>query len=404
MSVYLRFLQAQSITTPFPAQAYQGDYIKDIAAAFAVAHDRSWCVACPDIDAALGGDDPERSLDAVIAMVSDALGRVRYLELRDFAKDIILEGIRDDLAAFGVSFDNWYSETSLETRGLVTGAIESLEAGGHLYRENGARWFRSAALGDEKDRVVVRENGQTTYFASDIAYHLDKFARGFNGVIDVWGADHHGYVPRVKAALSAAGAPAEALDVVLVQFAALVRGGEKVAMSTRSGEFVTLRELVDEVGVDAARFFYVMRRADQHLEFDLDLATAQSSDNPVYYVQYAHARIASVFRQMEERGFSAPDAACELAGTLTSAAERTLAMRLSQYPDIVLNAAVAREPHALTQYLRDLAHEFHGYYNAHKILVDEAPMRNARVRLISATRQVLANGLAILGIRAPDEM
>ncbi len=404
LSVYLRFLAAAGVAVEFPAQAYQGDYIVDIASAFAAGRDRDWLVDPAALSVAADAEDPERALDAAIAALREALGEARYATLRRFATDLILDGIRADLDAFGVSFDVWYSEASLTTAGLIDNAIEVLEQGGHLYSEGGARWFRSSALGDEKDRVVVRENGLKTYFASDIAYHMDKFRRGFVEVIDVWGADHHGYVPRVKAALTALAADPQRLDVVLVQFATLLRGGEKVAMSTRSGEFVTLRELVDEVGVDAARFFYVMRRADQHLEFDLDLATAQSNDNPVYYVQYAHARICSVFRQLTERGL-APGAIDEtLAERLEAPLERKLAMMMSRFPEVIEAAAVAREPHGVTQYLRDLATEFHGYYNAHKFLLDDTALRDARLHLISAVRQVLANGLGLLGISAPEEM
>ena len=404
LSVYLRYLETCACEIEFPAAGYQGDYIRDIAEDFKAKHGETYCVG---VDALPGGgadEDAERALDAVIAEVRAVLGEDRYAALRNHASNVILAEIRADLEAFGVHFDVWYSEASLATRGLIDRSIEQLDDGGHIYTDAGARWFRSLTLGDDKDRVVVRENGQKTYFASDIAYHLDKFQRGFDQLVDVWGADHHGYVARVKAAISALGADADALDIVLVQFASLVRAGEKVSMSTRSGEFVTLRQLVDEVGVDAARFFYVMRRADQHLEFDLDLARAQSSDNPVYYVQYAHARICSVFRQLSERGLAHPPAGLGMAETFVADAERQLAMMLSRFPEMLAAAATARAPHALTQYLRDLAHEFHGYYNGHKFLVDDAAVRDARLRLIAAVRQVLANGLKILGIAAPEKM
>lgn len=402
LSVYLRYLQASGETVGFPAQAYQGDYISEIAASVKRQHGSDWVAELASSEPQ--SSDPERALDQAIEQTRKALGEQRYGQLRALATEIILDQIRGDLSAFGVEFDTWYSEASLAERGLIDQAVGVLRDGGHLYQDAGACWFRSSALGDEKDRVVIRENGQKTYFASDIAYHLDKFDRGFAHVIDIWGADHHGYVPRVNAAINALGRDANQLEVVLVQFAALVRGGEKVAMSTRSGEFVTLKSLVDEVGVDAARFFYVMRRADQHLEFDLDLATSKNNENPVYYVQYAHARICSVLRQLEERGIDPAVSSDNLASELVSPAERQLAMSLARYPEVILNAALEREPHALTQYLRDLAQEFHGYYNSHKFLLDDVVLRAARLALISAAGQVFANGLSVLGITAPEKM
>ena len=278
-----------------------------------------------------------------------------------------------------MDYEEWYSERSLTESGAVNKAIERLRDAGHLYEKEGALWFRSTDFGDEKDRVVVRDNGQTTYFASDIAYHMDKLERGFDRVIDVWGADHHGYVPRVKAALHGPGRRPEKLDVLLVQFAILYRGGEKAQMSTRSGEFVTLRELRKEVGRDAARFFYVMRKCEQHLDFDLDLAKSQSADNPVYYVQYAHARIASVFRQAAEKGIAAePSPGHANLERLTEAHEQALLKTLSRYPEVVEAAALNEEPHQLTHYLRELANDFHTYYNAHQFLVEDARLRDAR--------------------------
>jgi arginyl-tRNA synthetase len=284
--------------------------------------------------------------------------------------------------------------------------VERLREAGHLYEQAGALWFRSTAFGDEKDRVVVRDNGQTTYFASDIAYHMDKLERGFERVIDVWGADHHGYVPRVKAALSALGDDPRKLDVLLVQFAVLYRGGEKVQMSTRSGEFVTLRELRKEVGSDAARFFYVMRRCEQHMDFDLDLAKSQSADNPVYYVQYAHARVASVLQQAAERGI-ATDLSPAARRTWNGSRSRTSSGAAEDHgalARVVEAAALSEEPHQLTHYLRELANDFHTYYNAHQFLVDDAALRDARLKLIVAARQVLRNGLGLLGVSAPERM
>jgi arginyl-tRNA synthetase len=315
----------------------------------------------------------------------------------------ILDDIRDDLERFGVVYDSWYSERSLVERGLVNLAIERLREAEQTYTRDGALWFRSSAHGDEKDRVLERENGQTTYFASDIAYHMDKLERGFERVVDVWGADHHGYVPRVKAALQALGEDPSRLDVLLVQFAALYRGDEKVQMSTRSGEFVTLRQLRKEVGRDAARFFYVMRRCEQHLDFDLDLAKSQSADNPVYYIQYAHARVCSVMRQLQQKGLDHDPAGADL-GRLTEAHERSLVEDLSRYPELVETAATHEEPHLVAHYLRELANGLHTYYNAHQFLVDDPGLRNARLSLILAVRQVIRNGLTLLGVRAPESM
>jgi arginyl-tRNA synthetase len=274
-----------------------------------------------------------------------------------------------------------------------------------MYVQDGAEWFRSSALGDEKDRVVVRDNGIPTYFASDIAYHADKFDRGFEEVINVWGADHHGYIPRVKAALKALGQPDDKLEILLVQFATLYRGGEKVQMSTRSGEFVTLRQLFEDVGRDAARFYYITRRSDQHLDFDLDLAKTQSQDNLVYYIQYAHARICSVFRQLAQAGQHYDErAALAAIGRLTEKREHALAALIARYPEVVATAAGQREPHLVANYLKDLATDFHGFYNTHKIMVDDTALRDARLALARAVQTVLANGLGLLGVSAPAEM
>jgi arginyl-tRNA synthetase len=280
-----------------------------------------------------------------------------------------------------------------------------LQAGGHLFEQNGALWFASSRLGDEKDRVVRRENGQYTYFASDIAYHMNKLDRGFEEIINIWGADHHGYIPRVKAAMTALGADASKLKVLLVQFATLYRGEEKVQMSTRSGEFVTLRQLRNEVGKDAARFFYVLRRSEQHMDFDLKLATSRTNENPVFYVQYAHARVCSVFRQLDEKGLDRNlNLGMESLGLLNEEHELNLVGKLSRYPETLERAALQHEPHQLILYLRELANDFHAYYNAHQFLVEDAPLRNARLNLIAAVRQVLANGLGLLNINTPETM
>jgi len=312
-----------------------------------------------------------------------------------------LADCRNDLAEFGVTFDQWFSERSLFTSGRVEQAVRDLEQRGHIYIRDGAKWFRSSDFGDEKDRVVQRENGQYTYFASDIAYHIEKFGRGYDRVIDVWGADHHGYIPRVKGALAAVGQEPDRLDVALVQFAVLYRNGQKVSMSTRSGEFVTLRELRQEVGNDAARFFYVLRKSDQHLDFDLDLAKSQSNDNPVYYIQYAHARVCSVLEQWggDETMLHSSDTA-----PLVSPHETALLKRLMEFPEIIENAARDLAPHSVAFYLKDMAGEFHSYYNAERFLVDDAALKAARLALALAVRQVLRNGLALLGVTAPEKM
>jgi arginyl-tRNA synthetase len=409
-SVFLRYLDLAGIELPFPSNGYQGDYVWDIGATIHRNHGNDWVCSVDNLfqgipaDAPAGGDK-EAHIDALITRTKQWLGPERYRELFDQGLNSILANIRQDLKEFGVEYEDWFSERSLTESGAVEQAIERLKASGHVYEQEGALWFRSTDFGDEKDRVIVRENGQKTYFASDIAYHMHKLERGYARVIDIWGADHHGYVPRVKAALTALGDDASKLDVLLVQFAILYRGGEKVQMSTRSGEFVTLRELRQEVGNDAARFFYVMRKCEQHMDFDLDLAKSQSNDNPVYYIQYAHARVMSVLRQLTEKGMSWDRAqGAQGMHLLHESHEEALLVNLSRYPEMVEAAALNHEPHHLAHYLRELANEFHTYYNAHQFLVGDAALRNARLNLIEAVRQVLANGLGLLGVSAPDSM
>ncbi|MEW8066641.1 MAG: arginine--tRNA ligase [Candidatus Thiodiazotropha endolucinida] len=409
-SVWLRYLELCDEALTFPANGYRGDYVWDIAATLhrdhgeAYRHDAETVFHDVPADEPAGGDK-EAHIDGLIERAKQLLGDNRYRFVFELGLNTILDDIRDDLGLFGVNYDEWYSERSLTESGSVTRAIERLRSAGHLYDKDGAVWFRSTDYGDEKDRVVIRDNGQTTYFASDIAYHMDKLERGFDRVIDVWGADHHGYVPRVKAALQALGDDPSKLDVLLVQFAILYRSGEKVQMSTRSGQFVTLRELRKEVGADAARFFYVMRKCEQHMDFDLDLAKSQSNDNPVYYVQYAHARICSVFQQAAEQSISVEDDPTAIDYTLLSEShEQALITSLAKYPEIVEAAALHEEPHQLTHYLRDLANDFHTYYNAHKFLIPDTALRNARLQLILATRQVVRNGLNLLGVSAPEKM
>jgi arginyl-tRNA synthetase len=409
-SVWLRYLELCGEELAFPSNGYKGDYVWDIAATLHREHGDAYRHAAAEVFEGVPADEPaggdkEAHIDALIARARQLLGDNRYRFVFELGLNVILDDIRDDLEKFGVTYDDWYSERSLVESGAVNKCIERLREAGHLYEKDGAWWFRSTDFGDEKDRVVVRENGQTTYFASDIAYHLDKFERGFERVIDVWGADHHGYVPRVKAALQALEKDPSRLDVLLVQFAILYEGGERKQMSTRSGEFVTLRELRKDVGRDAARFFYIMRKCEQHLDFDLDLARSQSSDNPVYYVQYAHARICSVLRQAQEKGIdTTPGEGMQHLERLTEAHEEALLKTLARYPEVVESAALNEEPHQLTQYLRELANDLHTYYNAHQFLVEDAALRDARLRLILATRQVLANGLGLIGVSAPEKM
>lgn len=402
LSTWLRYIERGGESIAFPPNAYRGDYVlamaDDLRGKSGEHYQKSWGEAAAG--AADVNTDPERHLDDLIANAKRLLGDA-YEQIHRFALETQLADCRDDLAGFGVTFDRWFSERSLFTSGQVERAVEELGRRGHIYEQEGAKWFRSTAFGDEKDRVVQRENGQYTYFASDIAYHLDKFERGHDIVIDVWGADHHGYIARVKGALSALGCDASRLNIALVQFAVLYRNGQKAQMSTRSGEFVTLRELRQEVGNDAARFFYVMRKSDQHLDFDLDLAKSRSNENPVYYVQYAHARVCSVLEQWggDERSLHGTDVS-----PLTSDHEAALLKNLMEYPDVIENAARDLAPHSLAFYLKELAGEFHSYYNAERFLVDDAALTAARLALALAVRQVLHNGLALLGVAAPEKM
>ena len=409
VSVWLRYLELCGETIPFPANGYQGDYIFDIAADIhreqgdVYQHTASAVLAGLPADEANGGDK-EIYIDALSERAKSLLGVDAFRATFDVTLDVIRGDIEKDLAGFGVVFQNWFSELSLVEGGAVEAAIERLREAGHLYEDGGALWFRSMDFGDEKDRVVVRDNGVGTYFASDIAYHLNKLERGFDRCINVWGADHHGYIPRVKGALAAAGEDSERLEVLIVQFANLFRGKEKVSMSTRSGEFVTLRELREEVGKDAARFFYSMRKNDQHLDFDLELAKSESKDNPVYYVQYAHARVCSMFARAQERGLSVPQANGTDLTPLVESDERDLMLMLSRYPEVVESAAQDAAPHLIAHYVRDLAGALHQYYDKHKILVNDEALRGARMALTDAVRIVLANGLGLLGVSAPEQM
>lgn len=409
-SVWLRYLEACGEAIIFPSNAYKGSYVLDIANSLKQGHNETFLTSSQQVFADICADEPdggdkEKHIDALILRAKDLLGDAHYQLIFDAALDSILSDIRGDLEGFGVQYDNWFSERSLMDNGAIDRAIDKLKASGHMYQKEGAWWFKSTEFGDEKDRVVIRDNGQTTYFASDIAYHLHTLERGFD-IIDVWGSDHHGYVPRVKAALQAMGANPERMKVLLVQFAVLYKNGEKMQMSTRSGQFVTLRELREEIGSDAARYFYVMRKSEQHMDFDLDLATSQSNENPLFYVQYAHARVCSVMRLLSEKGLSykQQDGLNNL-DRLSETHEINLIDSLNRYPEKLMQAAQQYEPHQLSHYLRELATLFHSYYNSHKFIIDnDDALMQSRLTLINACKQVLANGLNLLGVKAPESM
>jgi len=404
--VWLRYLELCGEKVNFPDNGYRGDYIYDIARLVRAEYGDKWRFSNMAInDGLLPNDDGEILIDQLIGRARQLLTKDGFEVFFNAALNTILGDIQDDLREFGVVYEKWFSEQALEDSGAVEAAIERLRDNGHLYMRDGATWFRASALGDEKDRVVIRENGRATYFASDIAYILNKLERGFKRAIYVLGADHHGYVSRLRAAAQGLGEDPDRLEILLVQFAVLYRFGEKVQMSTRSGQFITLRELREEVGNDAARFFYVMRSHEQHLDFDLDLAKSRSNENPVYYIQYAHARICSVMRNLVQMDTSHNEAIGEAAlGLLTEEHELQLMRTLSRYPEAIEAAARLRSPHLVAHYLHALATDLHAYYNAHQFLVDEENLRNARLNLILATRIVLQSGLKVLGVSAPDEM
>ena len=409
-SIWLRYLEACGEKFRFPSNGYKGEYIREIAANLLQQVGETLLRPAGDVFGNLPADEPEGGdkdayIDAVNTRVRELIGDAGFRQVLDLGLAAILGDIENDLGEFGVHFDRWYSERSLTDNGAIDRALARLRKQGHAYEKDGALWFRATAFGDEKDRVVVRDNGVKTYFASDIAYHLEKRERGFDLLLDILGSDHHGYVARVRAGLEAMGEPGASLEALLVQFVTLFRGGEKAQMSTRSGEFVTLRQLRQEVGNDACRFFYVMRGHDQHLDFDLELAKSRSNDNPVYYIQYAHARVASVQKQLVAKGHPY-DAALGLASlnTLTSVHETALLTALGRYPEIIQMAGEHRAPHTLVHYLRELANYFHTYYNGEQFIVEDVALRNARLTLAIATQQVVKNGLHLLGVSAPESM
>nr|WP_298890289.1 arginine--tRNA ligase [uncultured Acinetobacter sp.] len=422
-STYLRYLELCGQTLVFPKNAYQGDYVKDIAQSIIDADQDKYVRTVADVYAEVPEDvqyaeelnaegnkvvlsgDKEKHIDGLIANSQKLLG-ADYAVFHQAALKAILDDIQDDLADFGVTFAKWFSEASLIEK--IDEALAVLDQRGFLYEKEGNIWFKSTEFGDEKDRVVKRRNGQTTYFASDIAYHLDKLQRGYTHIVDIWGSDHHGYIARVKAAIDALGYDSSKLTVLLVQFVSLWRGGEMVQMSSRSGQFVTLRELRQEVGNDAARFYYVMRKSEQHIDFDLDLAVSQSKDNAVYYIQYAHARVNSILSKAPEKNISFDQATarehCEL---LTLPIEEEILAKLAAYPEIVIRAANAYEPHQIGNYLKDLAALFHGWYAQDGVkFLDESNIELSQARLLLSVnvQQVLRNGLTVLGVRAPEAM
>jgi len=378
LSVYLRYKQLTGKDVNFPEDCYQGGYIKIFAEKIRDKHSESLV----ELD-----EDEAVSYCAEIAAES------------------ILKGIKDDLESFGVKFDNWFSEQKLYDSGKVDAAIQKFSKKEIIYKKDGALWFNTSDYGDEKDRVVVRQNGQTTYFASDIAYHQEKFERAFERIIDVWGADHHGYIPRVKASIEASGHKACNFNVVLVQLVNLLRNREPVAMSTRSGEFVTLRDVVDEVGSDAARFIFLTRHYDSPLDFDLELAKKKTNENPVYYVQYVHARISSIIRKAGEEGINDTGADDTAASLLVEPEEIDLIKAMAGYPEVVETSARMLEPHRITFYLMNLAASFHSYYNKHRVLTDDNHvLTQGRLYLVIGVKKVIKNGLSLLGVSAPEKM
>jgi len=409
-SVWLRYIELCGSPVIFPDNGYQGDYIVDIARKVRKKYGDKFLFQSDKIFEAVpadekNGGDKELHIDGLVANAKQLLGKDNYDVVFQIALKNILAGIKKDLEKFNVEYDSWFSEKQLHDEDTIDRALAKLKDKGYLYKKDGALWFMASHFGDDLDRVVERENGQKTYFASDVAYLLNKFERGFEGALYVFGADHHGYIARLKAAAKGMDLNPDDIEIVLTQFANLVEKGEKVQMGTRSGKFVTLSQLVDDVGVDAARFFYVMRSHDQHLDFDLDLAKSQSSDNPVYYIQYAHARICSIFDKLEQQARQhnkeIGNASLHL---LETDQEQDLMRTISSYPEILAVAARTRSPHLVANYLRELAQNYHSYYNAHQVGVDDENLRNARLNLSQATKIVIANGLKLLGASAPTSM
>ena len=412
LSVWVRYIQIFENQIPFPKGCYQGNYIYEIAKEVHDLYGEKYILKnnlLIELSQALTDKNQEEDLDLLINLIRAKLKK-KFLELSEFSLKFILEGIKEDLNCFGVKQNLWFKETSLfsKTRkdpSLMDKSMSKLEEGGFIYEKEGASWFRSSDFKDDKDRVVRRGNSQTTYFASDIAYHLNKYQRGYKKIINIWGADHHGYLPRVSAAIKALGEDVKKLDVVFIQFANLLREGEKISMSTRGGEFVTLKELMEEVTPEAARFFFINRKGEQHLDFDLDLAKKQNQENPLYYIQYAHARICSLFQKLNvEKKSYKEKIAIENLNNLNDGLEIEMMKILSQYSEVIAKSAKNYEPHLICYYLRELASSFHSYYNNQKILVENQRELQPKLFMLSAIRQVIFNGLTILGISSPTSM
>ena len=407
VSLWIRYAQIFDKNIKMLNNGYQGDYLIVIAHHLKKLRSDELFDDDDEIKSLLEyeNEDAEKHTDEVIDSIKSKLND-EFSYVRDFALREILELIKEDLLEFGVNHNIWFSESTLyksEQHDLskVDQSIHELSSKGFVYEKEGAIWFKSSELGDDKDRVLKRGNGEFTYFASDVAYHLDKYDRGYDRIINIWGSDHHGYLPRVKAAMEASEKNVEKLEVVFIQFANLIRAGKKVTMSTRSGEFITLKELIEEVTSEAARFFYINRKADQHLDFDLDLAKEQSKDNPLYYIQYAHARICSVLSKSKAQE---EELTTSELGLLNSNKEIEIQKILKQYPPLIERAALASEPHLICYYLKDLASIFHSYYNTEKFIVEDQKLMNSRLFLLSGVKQVIYNGLTVLGINAPHEM
>lgn len=404
LSVWLRYLEQLGIETEFPVNCYQGGYIKDIATRIAVKYGNDFNIIADDFFTTGNESDAELHLDQLIENMHASLGETGSRDLLDLILDFQVKQIQEDLHEFRVDFDEWFSEGALEKSGAIKKAIEKLKENGHIYEHEGALWFKASKFGDEKDRVVIRKNGRHTYFAADIAYMVNKIDRGFKRLIYVFGADHHGTVARMRAAFQALGYDLNQFTILLVQMASLYREGERVSMSTRRAEYVTLEELRQDVGVDATRFFYTMRKNEQQMDFDLDLAKSQSNENPVYYVQYAHARVCSIFNQAQHKQLEKVDRGDFDLNLLSHELEKDLAMKLAVFPEIIATAARDLAPHQVTYYLRELAALFHGYYNQVKVLDADKKTCRARLALIGVVRQVLKNGLSLIGVSAPEQM
>ena len=405
-SVWIRYCQLFSSEIKMMQQGYLGDYLLPVAKKLKDEKSDSLFKIDESLIEKLNSEDQDDEFTDQLVESLRVILKEEFQYIREFALSEILHLIKADLEQCGVHHNAWFSESSLYgndggTDSKVDGSIEELKSRGFIYEEGGAIWFKSSSLGDDKDRVLKRGNGEYTYFASDVAYHLDKYDRGYDRVINVWGSDHHGYLPRVRAAMDACDRDINKLEVIFIQFANLVKAGKKVSMSTRSGDFITLNELMNEVTTEAVRFFYINRKADQHLEFDLDLAKEQSKDNPLYYIQYAHARICSVLRKAENEFEDFDSVELTLLG---SEKEIEILKLLRQYPQLIERSAKAGEPHLLCYFLRDLSGVFHSYYNSEKVLIEDKELMTSRLFLLKGVKQVIANGLRVLGIKAPEEM